>query len=76
VNLPDQVLEKALELLDRAIGRRQELHRIERPALQAAEVLQLGHRLAAIPLQAATGDDRVPALEPKPDPIRLPKHPA
>ena len=67
VDLPGQVLEEAL--LDRAIGGRKELRRIERPGLQPAHVVELGGQPALVALELAAGQDRVAAIEAQPDPV-------
>ncbi len=74
VDLAAQVLEEALELLDRAIGSGQELPRVERPGLEPAHVVELGRQLAPEALELAPGVHRVAAFEAQPDPIGLPEH--
>ena len=75
VDLAREVLEEALELLDRSVGGGQELRRVVRPGLQALDVVQLGDHLAAEALDSPAYADRVAALEPKPDAVGLAEHP-
>ena len=76
VDLARQVLEEALELLDRAIGGGQELRRVERPGLQA-----LARRRARRPARRESARarprtrDRVAALEAQADAVGLAEHP-
>ena len=69
MDLADQVLEEALELLDRAVGGGQELGRVEAPRLEPADVVELGDQLAAEALDLAARGDRVAGLEAQPDPV-------
>ena len=75
VDLAREVLEEALELLDRAIGGRQELRRVVRAGLQALDIVELGDHLAAKALDPAANADRVAAFEAQPDPVGLAEHP-
>ena len=45
MDLADQVLEEALELVDRAVGGGQELGRVEVARLDPAHVIELGDEL-------------------------------
>ena len=75
VDLAREVLQEALELLDRAIGGGQELRRVEGPRLQALDVVELGDHLAAKALESPAHADRVAALEAQPDAVGLAEHP-
>ena len=63
VDLAGQVLEEAVELVDRAVGGRQELGRVERARLDPAQRRDLGREVAAEALDLAADLDRVAALE-------------
>ena len=71
VDLAAQVLEEALELLDRAVGGGKELGGVERPGLEPAHVVELRRQLAPEALELAAGEHRVATLEAQPDPIGL-----
>src|SRR5438552_2920355 len=75
VDLAREVLEEALELLDRPVGGGQELLGLEGAGLQALHVVELGDRLAPEALDPAANPDSVAALEPQPDAIGLAEHP-
>src|SRR6185436_17450875 len=63
MDLAAQMLEEALELLDRAIRGGQELGGIERPGLQAAHVVELSGQLTLEALDPAPGQHSVAAVE-------------
>ena len=69
VDLADQVLQEALELLHRSVGGRQELAGVEGVGIEPANVVELRGQLTAVALDPAPDGDRVPGLEPKPDPV-------
>ena len=71
VDLAAQVLEEALQLLDRAIGGGKELGGVERPGLEPAHVVELRRQLAPEALELAAGEHRVATLEAQPDPVGL-----
>ena len=71
VDLAGQVLEEALELLDRAIGGGQELGRVERPGFQPAHVIELRGQLSLVALELAANEDRVAPFEAQTDPVGL-----
>src|SRR5215218_729482 len=75
VYLAREVLQEALELLDRAVCSRQELGRVECPRLETLDVIEVGDHLAAEALDAAAHVHRVTSLEAKTDPVGLPKYP-
>ena len=63
VDLAGQMLEKAVQLLDRAVGGREELGRVERVRLDPPQRRHLGREVAAEALDLAADLDRIPALE-------------
>ena len=71
VDLAHQVLEEALELLDRAVGGGEEVGRVERARLEALDVVQLRHELVAEALDPAGDRDGIAGLEPQADPVHL-----
>ena len=75
MDLAGQVLEEALQLVQRAVGGGQELHRVVLGALERAYVLELGDQLATEALHPAARQHRVATLEAKADPVSLPEHP-
>ncbi len=63
VDLAGQVLEKPVQLVDRAVRGRQELGRVERARLDPPQRRHLGREVAAEALDLAADLDRVAALE-------------
>ena len=76
MDLAAQVLEEALELLDRAIGGGKELGGVERPGFEPANVIELRRQLAPEALELAAGEHRVSAFEAQADPIGLAEDPS
>ena len=75
VDLAAQVLEKALELVDRAIGGGQELGRVEGAGSSLRSAVDLGLQLAPEALDLAAHLDRVAALEASAELIGLAEDP-
>ncbi len=75
VDLTDQVLEEALQLLHGAVRGGQEPRRVIRAGLQPADLVELGHQLAPEALDPAGDRDGVAGLEAKPDSVDLAEHP-
>jgi hypothetical protein len=75
VHLANEMLEKALELVDRAIGGGQELAGVEAAGIETPNVVELGDQLAAKSLDPPANRDRVAGPEAKAEPIGIAEDP-